>query len=121
MPMSERDLTFRITADLQSARIWELIEAKVTLAIECVSCNRRTTWPPELIRRRLAKATGKRLTAVAGQLRCAACRSRFVRVSRERAASSALTTATARPDPAEKRGFTSRNLDPNARGGGGLR
>jgi hypothetical protein len=83
--MSERDATFRITADLEQARIWELIEARVTLAIECVSCCRRTTWPPQLIKSRLKGATGKRLTSVAGQLRCAGCRSPFVRVSRERA------------------------------------
>lgn len=84
MPMSERDATFRITADLEQARIWELIEAKVTLSIECVSCHRHAAWPPDLIKLHLRRDTGKRLTAVAGKLRCASCHSAFVRIGRER-------------------------------------
>lgn len=120
--MDEGRHAFRITADIEQARIWELIEAGVTLALECVGCHRRTTWPPELVRRRLQRDSGKRLIAVASRFRCAACRSPFVLVSRERTpVRAAVSTTTERRDPAAKRGFVPANLDPNARGGGRLR
>jgi hypothetical protein len=115
--MNEGRHAFRLTADIEQARVWELIEARVTLAFECVGCHRRTTWPPELIRSRLHADRGKRLIAVAGKFRCAACRSPFVLISRERKIDRAsISTATERVDPAAKRGFVPANLDANARG-----
>jgi hypothetical protein len=116
--MSEGDPTFRIADGLDQVRIWELVERRVTLTVECVGCCRTTSWPPELIRRRLRANLANRLVGVAGRFRCAACRSPFVRISRERQITDAdgrLVDATRRPDPAAKRGFTAANLDPNAR------
>ena len=121
MPMSEHDPPWKIADNLGQVRVWELIEARVTLALECVSCHRRATWPPDLLKGRLKAAMGKRLVTVAGKIRCAGCRSRFVRISRDRPAkASAATGAETREDPALKRGFTAANLDANARGGGGV-
>ena len=112
--MSEGDPTWRIADGLEHVRIWELVEARVTLAIECVSCHRRATWPPDLIAR-LKVNKANRLVGIAGKIRCAACRSRYVRISRVGAPAGA---GEARPDPALKRGFTAANLDANARGAG---
>ena len=117
MPMNERDPTFRIEAELGRARLWELIEARITLVVECVSCRRTSTWPPDLLRARLKRNLANRLSQVAGRFRCAACRGRFVRIARDRGPS-AVQTLTGRPDPAGKRGFVEANLDANARGKG---
>lgn len=118
MPMSEHDPPWKIADNLGQVRVWELIEARVTLALECVSCHRRTTWPPDLLKGRLKAAMGKRLVTVAGKIRCAGCRSRFVRISRARPTGAPPTSPA--PDPALKRGFTTANLDANARRGGGV-
>lgn len=120
MPMTEDGPTFRIADSLEQVRLWEIVEAGVTLMVECVSCHRRTSWPPDLIRRRLKSNLANRLVQVAGRFRCAACRSRYVRICRESQAASA-NLGEPRPDPARKRGFGPENLDANARGGGGLR
>lgn len=117
MPMVEHEASFRIEGDLDQVRIWEIVEARVTLVVECVSCHRRTTWPPDLLRGRLNKTLGRRLCQVAGRFRCAACRSRFVRIWRDGAKPAA---AELRPEPGLKRGFTAANLDANARGGARL-
>lgn len=114
MPMSESDPTWRIADGLEHVRIWELIEARVTLSIECVSCHRGATWPPDLIAR-LKVNKANRLVAIAGRIRCAACRSRYVRIGR---ADGGGPSPGARPDPGLKRGFTAANLDANARGAG---
>ena len=114
--MNEREPTFRIEAELGRARLWELIEARVTLVVECVSCSRVSTWPPDLLRARLRKSLANRLCHVAGRFRCAACRSRFVRIARDRGPG-AVQTLTARPAPGRRRGFTEANLDANARKG----
>ena len=122
MPMSEHDPPWKIADNLGQVRVWELIEARVTLALECVSCHRRTTWPPDLLKGRLKTVMGKRLVTVAGKIRCAGCRSRFVRISRDRPAKGAAGIgADIGEDPALKRGFTAANLDANARGGGRVR
>lgn len=120
MPMSEHDPTWKIADNLGQVRVWELIEARVTLALECAACHRRTTWPPDLLKGWLKAALGKRLVTVAGKLRCAGCRSRFVRISRDRPAKGADPRPEPRPDPALARGFTAANLDANARKGGGV-
>ena len=111
--------TFRITDELAQVRIWELVEARVTLAVECVSCHRTAEWPPEMVRERLKASLANRLVMVAGRFRCADCRSPYVRISRARGAAAASDTgANLRPDPALKRGFGAQNLDANARGAG---
>ena len=125
MPMNENLPTWRIADNLEHMRIWELVEQRVTLVVECVSCRRHTTWPPELMRKRLKPRMANRLSNVAGRFRCAACRSAFVWISRESKRSGSQTgaqtaTQSDRPDPGQKRGFTDVNLDANARGGGGL-
>lgn len=112
--MDEREPTFRIEAGLGRARLWELVEARVTLTVECVGCHRKASWPPALIRARLGRNLANRLVQVAGRFRCAACRGRFVRIYRERGPG-AVRTLTGRADPGFKRGFSEGNLDPNAR------
>lgn len=117
MPMNEREPTFRIEAELGRARLWELVEAGVTLLVECVACRRVASWPPDLLRARLKKSLANRLWQVAGRFRCAACRGRHVRIARDRGPA-AVHTLTSRADPARKRGFSEANLDANARGKG---
>ena len=118
MPMNEHEPTFRIADNLAQVRLWEIAEAGVTLRVECVSCHRRSAWPPERLRRTLARNLANRLVQVAGRFRCAACRSAFVRIGREPADAGQTPDVgvTLRDDPGRKRGFTHENLDANARG-----
>ncbi len=115
MPMREDQPTFRIADGLGQVRIWELVERRVTLTIECVSCHRRASWPPDLLRR-LKVNQANRLVGIAGRIRCAACRSRYVRIGREpppRGPGGLVAPPENRP-----RGLGPEHLDANARGAG---
>jgi len=111
--MRERASSFRIADNLAQVRLWEIVEAGVTLRVECVACHRRAAFPPDLLRARLRKNLANRLVQVAGRFRCAACRSPFVLIGREGAPPPAAEPP--REDPGRKRGFTHENLDANAR------
>lgn len=87
MPGSETAPTFRIADGLDQIRVWELVEAKATLVVECAACRRRSLWTPEFMQRRLRRLSGKRLVTLAIKLRCSACRSPYVRIWRQPAAS----------------------------------
>jgi hypothetical protein len=71
---------FRIEAELAPMRVWEAMEMKMRLKISCDACGHETLWTPLFIEKRLARMKGLTLTRVASRLRCAGCRSNYVRL-----------------------------------------
>jgi ribosomal protein S27AE len=75
--------SFRISPDIGPARVWEVMEAKLTLALSCGACGYATVWPPQVVQRNLAKWKGVAFVRVAFKLRCGRCGSDRIRIGRE--------------------------------------
>jgi hypothetical protein len=74
-----------IEPDLAAVPIARLIEEGAAIGLTCHACRRRATWFPGDLGRRFAGKPKLTFTQVAPRLRCRACRSEWVQVTRERA------------------------------------
>lgn len=61
-------------------RVWEAIDANVSITIACDACHHEAVWTALYMRRKLAKWKGATFIRVAAKLRCGGCRSEYVRV-----------------------------------------
>jgi len=84
MPHPENRLPFQIGDDLAQARIWELIDEKITLAIACDACHHKARWTPEMLEKKLGRKKVSRLVVIAHRIRCGRCRSFYIKIWRER-------------------------------------
>ena len=82
MPQPEHRPSFVIADDLDQARIWELIDARVTVMVGCDACHHTARWSPEFMNRRLTRLKAAKLQTVAYKVRCGRCRSSYVRLWR---------------------------------------
>ena len=74
-----------IEPDLAALPIGRLIEESAIVGLACHACGHRTIWYPGDLRRRFAGHPKLTFRQVAPRLRCRACRSEWVQVTRERA------------------------------------
>ena len=82
MPHPEGRPAARVARDLVTLRVWEVLEAGMRIRIECENCQHETVWTQGYMTRRLRKAKGQTMFRLATRLRCAGCRSNYVRVWR---------------------------------------
>lgn len=80
MPQPDHRPAARIAPDIAQVRVWQLVEAKATLAIECDNCHHAARWPPALIAKKFARHKANTLTNAAPRVRCGNCRSGYVRI-----------------------------------------
>ena len=85
MPHPEHRPPFRIADGLDQVRLWELIDRRITLSVECDACGHAALWTPLFMDRRLARSKAARLVNVAARVRCGRCRSAYVRIGRAKA------------------------------------
>ena len=71
-----------IADDLAEARIWELVDANITLMVGCQACEHTAKWTPQHMDRRMARHKAATLVTIAHKVRCSRCRSRRVRLWR---------------------------------------
>jgi len=72
---------WRIEDRLGGWPIWSLIEQRATILIQCDACQHLARWTPEDLGRKLRRSRGHTIARIAPRLRCARCRSNWVRVS----------------------------------------
>jgi hypothetical protein len=82
MPQPEQRPAFVIADDLGQARIWELIDAGVTVMVGCDACHHTARWSPAFMDQRLSRLKAAKLMTVAVKVRCGRCRSCYVRLWR---------------------------------------
>jgi hypothetical protein len=82
MPQPEQRPSFIIADDLGQARIWELIDAQVSVMVGCDACHHTARWSPAYMDRKLARLKAAKLMTVAIKVRCGRCRSCYVRLWR---------------------------------------
>mgnify|MGYP001219765329 CR=1 FL=1 len=75
---------WRLHKDLAALYGWQVVESGLTLVIECDGCARASEWPPRLAKRNFAKRLRLRVPEIASRLRCAKCRSNWVKISGKR-------------------------------------
>jgi hypothetical protein len=85
MPEPNHRPPWQIAEQLQGWAIWQLVEMKVAIRIECDACYHVARWSPADMNRRLFKHRGRTLAWIGGKLRCSrpGCRSNWVRISPE--------------------------------------
>jgi len=77
MPEPNR-LPWRIDPEIAQVAFWKLVEQRVTVVVECASCNHKAEWGPAQLDRMFRRQRGKNLAWIASRLRCRACRSEWV-------------------------------------------
>lgn len=82
MPHPDHRMPFRVASDIGTIRVWEAIEIGMSITISCDSCGHEALWTAQYMRRKLAKWKGKTFVSVAAKLRCAGCRSEYLRMWR---------------------------------------
>lgn len=82
MPQPEQRPAYRIADGLEHARIWELIDARISILVGCDACHHTARWTPQFMDRKLARHKAAQLMTVAGKVRCGRCRSCYVRLWR---------------------------------------
>jgi hypothetical protein len=82
VPQPEQRPTYVIADDLSQARVWELIDAQVTVMVGCDACHHTARWSPQFMDRKLARHKAAKLMTVAVKVRCGRCRSCYVRLWR---------------------------------------
>jgi hypothetical protein len=73
---------WQVGADLDGLPIWALVADAVTVRLECESCHHAAEWRPGDLDRLFRRVPTKTLSQIGPKLRCRACRSEWVRVSR---------------------------------------
>jgi hypothetical protein len=82
MPHLDNRPAARVSKDLITLRVWEVIEAGMRIRISCDNCNHESVWTEGFMAGRLARLKGLTMFRLAIRLRCAGCRSNYVRVWR---------------------------------------
>jgi len=82
MPHPENRPAFRIEGDLGAMRVWQVIEENRSVKIACDNCSHETLWTPLFMKGRLARKSGFTMVRLASRLRCAGCRSNYLRIWR---------------------------------------
>lgn len=75
---------WQVHKDIAPLYGWQFIESGLTLVVECDGCGRLTEWPHRLVKRNFARLRRLRMPDIASRLRCAKCRSNWVKVSGKR-------------------------------------
>jgi hypothetical protein len=75
---------WQVHKDIAPLYGWQMVESGLTLVIECDGCARVSEWPPRLVKRNLAKLHRVRMPEIASRLRCAKCRSNWVKIGAKR-------------------------------------
>ena len=82
VPHVEGRPSARVARDLIALRVWEVMEAGMRIRIACESCQHESLWTQAYMIRKLSKVKGLTMLRLATRLRCAGCRSNYVRVWR---------------------------------------
>jgi hypothetical protein len=80
MPQPDHRPACVLASGLEHARVWELVDKKVSLTLACDNCHHKADWPPEMLARKFAKAKAARMGNVVHKLRCSRCRSNYLRI-----------------------------------------
>jgi hypothetical protein len=72
---------WRVTPDIGSRPVRELVERHISVMLDCESCPYVTVWTPADISRRFGGHTDKSFDWLGPRLRCSHCRSEWVRIS----------------------------------------
>ena len=80
MPHPDHRPPYQIHGDLNAMRVWEVIETRRRVKISCDSCHHEATWTPQFMEKRLKRQTAWTMVRLAGRLRCAGCRSNYLRM-----------------------------------------
>ncbi|MFM9863970.1 MAG: hypothetical protein ACKVRO_10215 [Micropepsaceae bacterium] len=83
MPEPNR-MPWQVHKDIAPLYGWQFVESGLTLVVECDGCGRVSEWPHRLVKRNFAKLGRKRMPDIASRMRCAKCRSNWVKVSGKR-------------------------------------
>jgi hypothetical protein len=75
-------MPFRISSDIGAIRVWEAIGIGMSITISCDSCGHEALWTAQYTRRKLTKWKGATFVRVTSKLRCAGCRSEYLRMWR---------------------------------------
>ena len=81
-PQPDRRHPARVDPELAQMRVWEVIENDVRIKIACDNCHHEAVWTRAFMEKRLRRRTGLTVLALAMKLRCAGCRSEYVRIWR---------------------------------------
>jgi hypothetical protein len=84
MPEPNHRPPWQIAGKLGGWAIWQLVEQRVTLVIECDACPNVAKWAPADLNRHLGMVRGRSLAWVAPYLRCSRCKSEWIRISQEK-------------------------------------
>jgi hypothetical protein len=79
MPEYSNRPTYKIADGLATMPVWLLLERRLHIEIECVSCQHKAEWSPLELERRTA-VRGKTFADIARRLKCVQCRSEYVTI-----------------------------------------
>ena len=73
---------WQVSDDIARMYGWQILERRIGLVLQCDGCGRVTEWPSRFLQKYFAQLRRVRMTEIASRLRCAKCRSNWVRVCR---------------------------------------
>jgi hypothetical protein len=82
VPHPENRHPARVDPELAQMRVWQAIEQNLRIRIECDNCHHEAVWTGAFMEKRLRRRTGLTVLGLAMKLRCAGCRSEYLRVWR---------------------------------------
>jgi hypothetical protein len=82
MPHVESRPACRVSKDLVTLRVWEVIDNDVRLRISCDNCQHEAVWTTGYMQKRLKRVRGATMFRLGMQLRCGGCRSNYLHIMR---------------------------------------
>jgi hypothetical protein len=72
---------YRIEAQLQGLRLWQIIEAGVEIVVMCDAYPHFRLWKPHELKRTFAKLRNTRIEDAASHMKCRECGSNWLRIA----------------------------------------